>query len=112
MSRQARTDSVELLKGLGDLYRRGGQPQRALVMLLIAVQLAPEDRALLRHLAMAFTDSGDATRALNAIDRLIALEGESTGLLLMRSHALWRGARRDEARQCFKRYLIARRAVS
>lgn len=111
MSARERHDSIELLKGLGDLYRRGGQPQRALVMLLIAAQMAPSDTTLLRYLAMAFTDSGDATRALNAIDRLLALEGESSGLLLLRSHALWRGGRRDEARQCFKRYLSARRAT-
>ncbi|MDF0733059.1 tetratricopeptide repeat protein [Pseudomonas entomophila] len=106
-----RQDGIDLLKGLGDLYRRSGQPQRALVMLLIAAHMAPSDGALLRHLAMAFTDSGDAARALNALDRVIALEGESPGLLLLRSHALWRGARKDEARQCFKRYLAARRAT-
>lgn len=104
-------DSVELLKGLGELYRRSGQSQRALVMLLIAVQLAPDDSALLRNLVMAFTDSGQADRALAALDRLHECEGESPGLLLLRSRALWSGARREEARQCFKRYLIARRAA-
>lgn len=29
-------ECIELLHGMGDLYRRSGQPQRALVMLLIA----------------------------------------------------------------------------
>lgn len=110
MSRE-RHDSIELLKGLGDLYRRSGQPQRALVMLLIAAQMAPQDGTLLCYLAMAFTDSGNASRALNALDRLTEQEGESPGLLLLRSHALWRGGRKDEARQCFKRYLSARRAA-
>ncbi|MGE7991676.1 tetratricopeptide repeat protein [Pseudomonas sp. NPDC089554] len=104
-------DSVELLKGLGDLYRRSGQAQRALVMLLIAAQMAPNDGALLRQLAMAFTDSGDALRALNVLDRAVALEGDSAALLLLRSHALWRAARKDEARQCFKRYLAARKVA-
>lgn len=104
-------DSVELLKGLGELYRRSGQSQRALVMLLIAVQMAPNDSALLRSLVMAFTDSGQADRALAALDRLHDAEGESPGLLLLRSRALWSGARKEEARQCFTRYLIARRAV-
>ena len=75
MSVRDEQDCVELLKGMGELYRRGGQSQRALVMLLIAVQLAPTDPALLR------------------------------------SRALWSGARKDEARQCFKRYLTARRAA-
>lgn len=104
-------DSVELLKGLGELYRRSGQSQRALVMLLIAVQLAPADTGLLRNLVMAFTDSGQADRALSALDRLHEYEGESPGLLLLRSRALWSGGRKDEARQCFKSYLVARRAA-
>jgi type III secretion protein Y len=105
-------DCIELLKGMGDLYRRSGQAQRALVMLLIAVQMAPEDTTLLRTLAMTFTDSGDAERALNALNRLAEQEGESSSLLLLRSRALWRGARKEEARQCFKRYLAARRAAA
>jgi len=113
VSRREEQDCIELLKGMGELYRRSGQAQRALVMLLIAVQMAPDDAALLRNLAMAFTDSGDADRALSALDRLAEQqEGESSGLLLLRSRALWRGARKDEARQCFKRYLAARRAAA
>ncbi len=60
---------------------------------------------------LAFTDSGDFTRALAALDRLVALEGESASLLLLRARALWYGERKDEARQCFKRYLAARRAA-
>ncbi|UII74362.1 type III secretion protein [Pseudomonas sp. HN11] len=103
-------DAVQLLKGIGELYRRNGQSQRALVMLLIAVSVAPHDGVLLRSLVLAFTDSGDAARALSALDRLVTLEGESASLLLLRARALWYGERKDEARQCFKRYLAARRA--
>ncbi|MEQ7921723.1 hypothetical protein ABQX22_21190 [Xanthomonas sp. WHRI 1810A] len=104
-------DSVELLKGMGELYRRGGQSQRGLVMLLIAMHLSPRDPVLLRNLAMAFTDSGQPDRALSAIDRLVDAEGQSPGLWLLRSRALWGAARKDEARQCFKHYLTARRAA-
>lgn len=103
-------DAVQLLKGIGELYRRNGQSQRALVMLLIAVNVAPNDGVLLRSLVLAFTDSGDPTRALGALDRLVVLEGESASLMLLRARALWYGERKDEARQCFKRYLAARRA--
>ncbi|MGY2288516.1 type III secretion protein [Pseudomonas sp. SDO528_S397] len=105
-------DAVQLLKGVGELYRRNGQAQRALVMLLIAASVAPEDGALLRSLVLAFTDSGDAGRALSALDRLVALEGESASLLLLRARALWYGDFKDEARQCFKRYLAARRVAA
>lgn len=115
MPRQIRNreeqDAVELLKGMGELYRRGGQSQRGLVMLLIAAHLSPGDPMLLRKLAMAFTDSGQPERALSALDRLVEAEGESPGVLLLRSRALWGAARREEARQCFKHYLTARRAA-
>lgn len=111
MSRE-NDDAVELLKGIGDLYRRNGQSQRALVMLLIAVGVAPTDRQLLRLLVQAFTDSGDADRALTALDHLEVLDGESASILLLRSRALWYGDRKEEARQCFKRYLTARRTVA
>ena len=108
MSRRDR-EGVELLKGLADLYRRGGQPPRALVLLLIAAHVAPEDGALLSRLALLFIETDDASRALNALDRLVALQGESASSLLLRSRALWLGADHDAARQCFKRYLAARR---
>jgi type III secretion protein Y len=104
-------DAAELLNGMGDVYRRSGQSQRALVMLLIAVHLSPRDPMLLRSLAMAFTDSGQPDRALSALDRLVEAEGESPGVLLLRSRALWAATRREEARQCFKHYLTARRAA-
>ena len=100
MNRQEQ-DCVDLLKGMGELYRRSGQSQRALVLLLIAVQMTPADTALLRNLVMAFTDSGQVERALSALDRLLELEGESSGLLLLRSRALWSGGRKDEARAEF-----------
>lgn len=112
-SRQGdRRDSIELLKGMGQRYRRSGQAQRALVMLLIAAHLAPDDGPLLHSLALAFTDSGDSARALTALDRLQRLEGESAPLLLLRSRALWRAAQRDEARQCFKDYLALRKVAA
>lgn len=102
-------DSVELLKGLADLYRRNGQFKRALVLVLIAIHVAPAEAGLLSRLALLFIETGDAPRALNAMDRLVALQGESPSSLLIRSRALWAGACHDDARLCFKRYLAARR---
>lgn len=104
-------DSVELLMGMGELYRRTGQPQRGLVMLLIAAQLSPRNPVLLRSLAMSFTDSAQPDRALSALDRLQEVEGQSPGQLLLRSRALWAAGRSEEARQCFRHYLTARRAA-
>ncbi|MCJ2371993.1 tetratricopeptide repeat protein [Pseudomonas sp. RGM 3321] len=111
MSTSQDRECIELLHGMGDLYRRSGQPQRALVMLLIAIQLAPTNSALLHSLVLAFTDSGDTDRAIAALDRLVEQQGESAALLLLRSRALWKAGRKDDARQCFRRYLEARRAA-
>jgi type III secretion protein Y len=102
-------EGVVLLKGLADLYRRGGQASRALGLLLIAVHVAPADGALLSRLALLFIDTGDSQRALNCLDQLVALQGESASSLLLRSRALWLDADKDEARACFKRYLAASR---
>ncbi|MFJ3007450.1 tetratricopeptide repeat protein [Pseudomonas fluorescens] len=105
-------DSVELLKGLSDLYRRSGQGSRALVLLLIAIQVAPADGELLSRLALLFIDTGNPSRALNALDRLVALQGETAGSQLLRCRALWLCAQHDQARLCFKRYLVARQTTS
>ncbi|PVZ12525.1 MULTISPECIES: tetratricopeptide repeat protein [unclassified Pseudomonas] len=108
MSRLDR-DSRDLLRGMGELYRRAGQPQRALVMLLIAAHMMPTDRALLRNLALAFTDNGDAARALNALDRLQAQGATAPEDHLLRARALWRGGDSEQARACFKAYLANRK---
>ena len=101
-------DAAKLLQGLGDLYLRVGQGQRALVLLLLAVQLNPHDQLLLARLAAAFTAVGDGERALRALDRLHGLQGESPTWLLLRSRALWSAGQHVEARACFARYRRAR----
>ena len=97
-------DAAKLLQGLGDLYLRVGQGQRALVLLLLAVQLNPDDRVLLARLAAAFTAIGDGERALRTLDRLHVLQGESAAELLLRSRALWCAGQHPAARACFARY--------
>lgn len=101
-------DAAHLLQGLGDLYLRVGQAPRALVLLLLAVQIDPDDGALLRRLVAAFTATGDGARALLTLDRLQVLEGESPTGLLLRSRALWRAGQPAAARECFARYRRAR----
>lgn len=97
-------DAAKLLQGLGDLYLRVGQGPRALVLLLLAVQLNPDDPRLLARLAAAFTANGDGQRALQTLDRLHGLQGESAAWLLLRSRALWSAGQHGEARTCFARY--------
>ncbi|WP_416637099.1 tetratricopeptide repeat protein [Pseudomonas sp. OHS18] len=101
-------DAAKLLQGLGDLYLRVGQGPRALVLLLLAVQLNPDDQRLLARLAAAFTANGDGQRALQTLDRLHGLQGESAAWLLLRSRALWSAGQHGEARSCFARYRALR----
>ncbi len=108
-------DAAQLLRGLADIYQRAGQSARALVMLLLASQITPDDPALLRSLAVAFTAVGDGQRALSALDRLAELAPHVAGaapadLLLLRSRALLRAGRDEEGRELFRHYLAQRRS--
>jgi type III secretion protein Y len=105
-------DAVQLLHSLGTLYLRSGQQRRALIYLLLAIQIDPSDTALLRTLTNGFIATGDGERALAAIGRLEQLEGVCTPFKLLRSRALWTLGAKDEARRCFREYLDSRRAAS
>lgn len=101
-------DAAQWLQVRGDLYSRAGQPQRGLAMLLLAVRLAPTRPSILRTLIGGFFAIGDGRRALMAIDQLAVLEGDKADHQLLRSRAFWMLDRRDEARDCFHRYLAWR----
>src|SRR5262245_63008626 len=101
--------SVQLLHGLGYLYGRYGQPKRALVLLLIAARIAPDDVGVLRTLAHVFLLDGAPRRAAAVLDRLAGLDGAEHPVLdLLRVLVLWECGRRPEARQAFRRYLDGR----
>lgn len=101
-------EAAQWLQVRGDLYSRAGQPQRGLAMLLLAARLAPTQPSILRTLIGGFLAVGDGRRALLAIDQLGILEGEEADHQLLRSRAFWIIGRRDEARDCFHRYLAWR----
>ena len=107
MSRIAQ--SVQLLHGLGYLYGRYGQPKRALVLLLIAARMAPDDVGVLRTLAHVFLLDGAPRRAAAVLDRLATLDGAEHPVLdLLRARVLWACGQKPEARQAFRRYLDRR----
>jgi type III secretion protein Y len=101
-------EAAQWLQVRGDLYSRAGQPQRGLAMLLLAVRLAPTQPSILRTLIGGFLAAGDGRRALLAIDQLALLEGEKADHQLLRSRAFWMLNRREDARDCFHRYLAWR----
>lgn len=108
MSRQL-GDSADLLHSLGYLYLKAGQGRRALVLLLLANQMEPENGGILRTLTAALIENGSSRRALSALDRLAELEPEhGQAALLLRARALWMMGKEDEARRCFADYVATR----
>ncbi|MCJ8141078.1 hypothetical protein [Falsirhodobacter halotolerans] len=106
------TDSADLLHALGYLYLRAGRGQRALVLLLLANQIAPDSGGILRTLTSALIENGSSARALAALDRLAVLEPEGTqAATLLRARALWMTGDEAEARRCFAAYVAGRDAA-
>ncbi|GAB1583933.1 tetratricopeptide repeat protein [Phyllobacterium phragmitis] len=104
--------SAEFLHGLGYLYCRGGNRDRGLVFLLLAARIAPEDTGILRTLATVFLETGAADRALSAIEKISAIEGEgATDLQLLKSRALWLNGENAGAHRAFLDYLKNRTAA-
>lgn len=106
MSEPAESDAVELLHLLGYLYGQHGEIKRGIVMLLIAVRLAPDNVAVWRTLAYAFLDDGAPNRAIAVIEHLRGMkDADHPALDLLMSRALWACGRRIEARRCFRDFL-------
>jgi type III secretion protein Y len=101
--------SVQLLHAIGYIYGCHGQTKRALVLLLIAVRLAPQDAGVLRTLAHTFLIDGSPHQSVAVIERLESMEGPSNPVLdLLKSRALWAAGRQIEARRCFRDFLERR----
>jgi type III secretion protein Y len=101
----------DLLHSLAYLHLRHGQNRRALITIQLAVKLAPEDPDIQRTLAYALLVNDAAADALEVLDRQAKMpeSPESEAMLqLLRSRALLRAGRVEEARLCFHRYLEAR----
>lgn len=94
-----------LLQRLAELYREAGDAERSLALLLLADRLAPAQTELRITLAAAFLASGQATRALAALDPLVGQAADRPAVLRLSSQALWALGRRDEARQSLQPWL-------
>jgi len=102
-------ETVRLLHILGYGYGGHGQTKRAIVLLMIATWLAPDDAPVLRTLAHTFLLDGAPEKALSVIDKLSSLEGDDhPALNLLRSRALRAAGQEEEARQAFFQYIEQR----
>lgn len=100
--------AAELLHMLGNFYRKSGESKRGLILLLLATHIEPQNTRALHALVQAFVSNGDTLQAINTIDHLSSLQGESDVSMLLKSRALWVGGKYDEARSCFQDYLKMR----
>lgn len=105
-------DHRDLLHALGYLYLQHGHNRRALVLLLLADRMSPDDPGLKRSLAYAFVANRAGAAALTVIDELEACGLGRPALRLLRSRALLLEGRREEARHCFRAYVNDRRRAA
>jgi type III secretion protein Y len=97
-------EAIDLIHCLGFIYLRHGQPYRAVVLLIVAGEAAPERADILRTLGLALIDAGMGDQALEVIQKLAVLAPEMAAhrlMRLMRARALLLVGRAEAARQCF-----------
>lgn len=105
MNRTDDRDAIDLMHLMGHLYLKSGQTQRGMVLLLIAVRMAPKHTGILRALCHGFLAEGNARRALNIIEHLEALGEADPTLSLLKSRAHLVSDDRDLARQSYREYI-------
>jgi type III secretion protein Y len=100
---------VELLHLLGYLYSRHGETRRGIVLLLIAIRLAPDNVGVWRTLAHAFLADGEPKRAIAVIEHLrVMSDADHPALDLLMARALWASGRHVEARRSLRDFLVRR----
>jgi type III secretion protein Y len=105
MSGPGNTDVLDLVHCLGYIYLRHGQSYRAVVLLIVAAQMAPDRSDILRSLAASLIASGMGEQALDVITRILRLEPalqHHRMMRLMQARALLAAGRGEEARQIFR----------
>jgi Flp pilus assembly protein TadD len=101
----------DLLCALSYVHLACGQNAQGVALLRLVDPDNSQDVGLLRILAYGLISDGAGDEALAILDRLDALDdqpGSRLPLMLMRSHALRRAGRMDEARAAFQDYVSLR----
>jgi type III secretion protein Y len=100
----AQDEVIDLIHCLGFIYLRHGQPYRAVVLLIVAGQAAPQRADILRTLCLALIDAGMGDQALEVMAQLAVLAPAMAAhrmMHVMRARALLLVGRTDEARASF-----------
>jgi tetratricopeptide (TPR) repeat protein len=94
-------------------FLQHGQPEKAVVLLRGALRLLPDIPELLKALAVAELQRGDAGAALAAAEHYVEAaqdHGPESPIQLVRARALLQLGRAAEGRKAFRRLLDARHA--
>ena len=98
-------DVIDLVHCLGFVYLRHGQPYRAVVLLIVAAQSAPERADVLRTLCGAMVAAGMGPQVMPLLDRLRLLapdEADHPMMRLLHARALLLTGDVDAARAAFR----------
>ncbi|KRR09317.1 MULTISPECIES: hypothetical protein [Bradyrhizobium] len=101
----------DLVCAISFVHLACGQSAQALALLRLIAHDDSQDVDLLRILTYALISEGFGNEALAVLDRLDTLDDEPSSrlpLTLLRSHALRRAGRMDEARAVFQDYVSLR----
>lgn len=101
----------DLICALSYVHLACGQNAPGLALLRLLDHEETRDVGLLRILAYGLVSDGAGEEALGVLDRLEALDDQPEArqpLILLRSHALRRAGRMDEARSAFRDYVALR----
>ncbi|WP_188408738.1 tetratricopeptide repeat protein [Agaricicola taiwanensis] len=101
-------DGVQLLHSLGYMYGEFGHTQRAIVLLLLASHLDPDNPQILRTLANVYLRDNAADNALGVIEQLEKIDTDLTTLTLLKSKALWLRGEAEQARHIFRDFVDLR----
>jgi Flp pilus assembly protein TadD len=105
----------DLLCALSYVHLACGQHAQGLALLRLLDHEETRDIGLLRILAYGLVSDGAGEEALTVLDRLEGLDdqpGARLPLTLLRSHALRRAGRMEEAKLAFRDYVALRASAS
>jgi predicted Zn-dependent protease len=98
---------LNFLKVLAHLFMQYGKAEKAATILEMLRLASPADSWIVRMLALAQLQSGDANAALGTVDLSLGMERDHEHLAtseLIRSRAYWALGNAHEARQALARY--------
>jgi len=107
-----RSEQVEVINSLAHMYRVNGYAGRALILLLVARELDPDDAGVQLSLAHVLFLNEKPNEALAVLQRFLAVDATisaSDPVHLLHARILWALGRKERSRAVFQRFTRARR---